>query len=170
MALHTRLSESVAFGASAWSTYHAEQGVAWPPYSHSSEPAQHGSAVTCVVFLIVLLFRLRRRKSSAVVEHADLEVTVADAKLGVGEPSRHICVHLGVNVRVNPDQDARRFVDCPRRSCDILQVKLGVHINQRALLNRQSQLLRQLAIAIEDCPTIHNKRVSDNLGKDCGHL
>lgn len=80
-------------------------------------------------------------------------MAVADAKLGAGQPGRHVGMHLGVNIRVNPDQDARRSVNCLGGRSDVFQVKLGVHVYERALLNRKPELLWQLAIAIEDRPT-----------------
>jgi hypothetical protein len=83
---------------------------------------------------------------------ARLQVAVADAELGVGQPRGHVRVHLRVHVGVDPDQDARGRALGARRGRDVLQIKLGVHVDERALAHRQPQLLRQLAVAIEDGP------------------
>ena len=60
--------------------------------------------------------------------------------------------HLRVNIWVDADQHARGLAHGLRRSGDVVQVKLGVHVDQHALLHGQAQLPGQLAVAIEDGP------------------
>ena len=79
-------------------------------------------------------------------------MAVAYAKLGVGQPCGHIGMYLGVDIRVDPNQDARRLVNSLRSLCDVLQVEFRVHIDESALVNGQAQLCRKLSIAVENCP------------------
>ena len=60
--------------------------------------------------------------------------------------------HLRVDIWVDADQHARGLAGGLRRSGDVVQIKLRVHIHQHALLHGQAQLPGQLAVPVEDRP------------------
>ena len=79
-----------------------------------------------------------------------LQVAVPDPKLAVGVPRRHIGVHLGVDVRVDADEDTRGLPGLCGGPGDLLQVELAVDIDEHALGARQHELGVQLPVAVED--------------------
>ncbi len=53
-----------------------------------------------------------------------LQVAVAYAKLGVGQPCGDVGMYLGVYIRVDPDQDPGCLVNCLGCLRNVLQVEL----------------------------------------------
>lgn len=69
--------------------------------------------------------------------------------------------HLGVHVRVDPQQHLHHLPRGPGSRSDVLEVKLAVDVHEDPILGSQLQLVGLLAVAVEDAAgekTLNRKR------------
>lgn len=73
--------------------------------------------------------------------------------------------HLRVDVRVDAQQHFDGLAHSARRSRDVVQVKLGVDVDEHALAHRQLELPRQLSVAVQDGPAEQAHCIASGSGR-----
>eukprot|EP00166_Cyanidium_caldarium_P001060 ctg_1475.g289 len=79
-----------------------------------------------------------------------IQARIADAELATGQAGADVRMHLRVDVRVDAQDDAGAGGDATRRRLDVLQVELGVDVDEAAGVHGHVDLQWRLAVAVEN--------------------